>query len=99
MPFDIKRFEALLLADPFWLSVLEQAKDLMDGDIDDPKTAVMLRDAKQKVIDLAMAELKKASLVVWFLWGDKLSRQIDAAIEKEIQRLIDAAGNPATPVL
>jgi len=99
MAIDLKKLEDVLFADPFWVGVLEQANDLMDGDIDDPKTATMLRTLKQRLIDAAMSELKKASLFVWFLWGDKLSQQIDKVFEKEIQRLIDAAKLPAPPVL
>ena len=84
-----------LLHSPAFAKHSKAVIDLSDGDIDDPETADVIREAKTAAIAKVIAIVKPINPVVWWWIGDAFTRLVtqeaDIAVEKWIADLIAKA--------
>lgn len=76
-----------LTSNPDFEAISDEIQDLLDGDIDDPKTSAKLREQRDKAIDLGLAKLKAENILAWLLLGKTFRKWVTELVDKVIAEM------------
>lgn len=86
-----------LAGNPDFESISDEIQDLLDGDIDDPKTSAKLRVQRDKLIELGLAKLKAENLLAWLLLGKAFRKWVTELVDRVIAEM-EAKAKTSSPV-